>query len=507
MIFIYNINNFYIKMFYLNSLIDSFYYFKYFIYFNIFLNSLFLNYCSSKLFNKYYFINYLYFSINLNGCFLIKLSQWINTQLHAINYPDKTNSFIKIRELFDNFFENCQIHDINYTKKIFKNDTGYDLDDIIHLDTEYNIKSGSMAQVYKGKIKKNNYNNLGVCENDNNCENDNIDIAIKVVHPEIKYQIIFPEYLIYSYQYFVKNYKCFKKYDNIFDFTSFIENLKLQFNMNNECKNMNYYYNYYNNIQKNDYIIIPKPLFSSKNILIMEYIDGVLLDDIDVSENEKKKICGLFALFVKDNYMFMDYFHNDIHNANWKIIKTPDFYKLVIYDFGYIIKNNNKYNIRKLLYYFDTNDKVNCAKSIYNYLQNKYLDCNEFIELFLKHVTKTLPYDDEFLFEIYTFLYIYDFKMIDNLLEFFILMVLIRKNLKKYFLQNKNMCNCKNSNNYHFETYLFYKSIIDKYNIFKNIGQYYDKEYFNNPEYLKLIEFKDDYLESLNNNDANNIDI
>lgn len=490
-------------MFYLKTLIDSFYYFKYFIYFNIFLNSLFLNYCSYKLFHEYYFINYLYFSINLNGCFLIKLSQWINTQLHAIDFKIINNyELLKIRKLFDNFFENCQIHNINYTKQIFKDDTGYDLDYIILLDTEYNIKSGSMAQVYKGKIKKKRCDKLELCENDNN------DIAIKVVHPEIKYQIIFPEYLIYSYQYFVKNYKCFKKYDNIFDFTSFIKNLKLQFNMNNEYKNMNYYYNYYNNIQKNDYIIIPKPLFSSKNILIMEYIDGVLFDDIDVNENEKKKICALFSLFIKDNYFFMDYFHNDIHNANWKIIKTPEFYKLIIYDFGYIIKNNNKDCLKKLLFYFDTNNKVKSAQFIYNYVENKYIDCDKFVELYLKYVTKKLPYDDDYIYQIYNFLYVNNFKMIDNLLEFFILMILIRKNLKKYFMQQNNL---KNHINYHFETYLFYKSIIDKFNIFKNVGQYFDTYYFNNPDFLKLLEFKDKYLENLNNNknndDTNNIDI
>ena len=162
-------------MFYLNTVIyDSFYYLKYFIYFNIFLNSLFLNYCSYKLFNEYYFINYLYFSINLNGCFLIKLSQWINTQLHAIDFQIINNfELLKIRKLFDNFFENCNIHNINYTKQIFKNDNGYEFDDIIELDQSYNIKSGSMAQVYKGIFKKNINNDFQLYEN----VDQNINIA------------------------------------------------------------------------------------------------------------------------------------------------------------------------------------------------------------------------------------------------------------------------------------------------------------------------------------------
>ena len=71
----------------------------------------------------------------------------------------------------------------------------------------------------------------------------------------------------------------------------------------------------------------------------------------------------------------------------------------------------------------------------------------------------------------------------------------------------KNNLN-KNEINYHFETYLFYKSIINKYNIFKNIGEYFDNQYFNNPEFLKLLDFEDKYLENLKIDDSNNnIDI
>ena len=266
--------------------------------------------------------------------------------------------------------------------------------------------------------------------------------------------------------------------------------------MNNEYKNITYFYDYYNNVEKNEYIIIPKPIFSSKNILIMEYVDGILLDEISVSENEKKKICALFSLFVKNNYFFMDYFHNDIHNANWKIIQYGGFYKLVIYDFGYIIKNSFKNTLKTMIFCFDTNNRSGCAKIIYKYVENKYISEDDFIILFLKYVDKTLPYNDNFLIKLYNFLFINNFKIIDNLLEFFILMILIRKNLKKYFLQLHD--NNKYEINYHIECYLFFNSIIKQYNIFKNIGDYFYEYYFNNPDYLKLLKYKDEYLENLN---------
>lgn len=473
-------------------LYEGYCYLKYFIYFNLFLNSLFINFISYKLTKKLYFLKYLYFTININGCFLIKLSQWFNTQLFALD--DKLlqdYGIANLKNLFNTFYEDCYIHNLKYTKQIFKEEYNKDLDEIIELDENYKIKSGSMAQIYKGKLKNNSQ-----------------DVALKVVHPEIKYQIFFPEYLIHFYQYLVNNNYYFKKYETIFDFNSFIKNLKLQSNMHNEFKNITYYYNYFKYKEKNEYIIIPKPLMVSNNILIMEYINGELFDEIDVSELEKKKIISLFALFVKESYLFMDYFHNDIHNANWKVIKYKDFYKLIIYDFGYLIENNFKNTLSDIIYYFDVNDKIKISKILYNYISDKNkISKEDFSELFLSHLKRnTLPYNDDFLIQIYNFFYIYKFKVINNLLEFFIFMILVRKNLKNYFLQKEG--DDLNIYKYHCQTYLYYITICKKYNIFNNIKNYFYEKYFNNEDYLNLLSYKDDYfdnLDSINNNE--NFDI
>ena len=188
----------------------------------------------------------MYFSIKLNGCVLIKFVQWINNNSEMLNIK---NNYIK---LFNNFYENNTIHSLNYTKKMFKNDFNYDFDEMIELDEKYKVKSGSIAQVYKGKFKKNNTFN-------NDFYNSNI--AIKVIHPELKYQMFFTTNFIYFYKYIVNNIRFLNKYDTIFNFESFFENLKLQMNMTNEYKNMNYFYDYYYN---NEYIVIPYPLHFSK---------------------------------------------------------------------------------------------------------------------------------------------------------------------------------------------------------------------------------------------------
>ena len=151
----------------------------------------------------------------------------------------------------------------------------------------------------------------------------------------------------------VKNISLFNKYDTPFIYDKFFENLILQTDMNNEYKNMQYFYNEYLN---NDYIKIPKPIISTKNILIMEYIEGQKISDIDVSAYEKQKIVLLLNLFLKDNYYFKKYYHSDLHESNWKIVKTNNFYKIIIYDYGYISVNNKKFQelFKLLTYYNDT---------------------------------------------------------------------------------------------------------------------------------------------------------
>ena len=130
-------------------LYDLIFYVKYFIYFNLFIVILINNIIYYKLFNKsnYYLVQSLYYIIKLNGCVLIKIVQWINNNSEMLNVK---NNYI---ELFDNFYENNNIHSINYTKKIFKNDFNYNFDEIIELDLDFKVKSGSVAQVYKGKFK------------------------------------------------------------------------------------------------------------------------------------------------------------------------------------------------------------------------------------------------------------------------------------------------------------------------------------------------------------------
>jgi len=465
-------------------LYDLKFYVKYFIYFNLFIVILINNIIYYKLFNKsnYYLVQSLYYIIKLNGCVLIKIVQWINNNSEMLNVK---NNYI---ELFDNFYENNNIHSINYTKKIFKNDFNYNFDEIIELDLDFKVKSGSVAQVYKGKFKKNN-----------TFDNDfyNTDIAIKVIHPELKYQMFYTINFVYLYKYIVNNISFLNKYDTIFNFESFFQHLKLQTNMANEYNNIKYFYDYY---YDNEYIVIPHPIHFSKNILIMQYIESELFDNFDVSEFEKKKIISFFNVFVKDQYFFCNYFHSDLHDYNWRVNKYKDFYQLIIYDFGYVIENNIQDVIKKFALYCDTNDIEGFSHLLYNNIININIEEKYFYNDLKNYVKKFVPYTDDSIRQIYNFCYIYNYKLKNNLLEIFISIILIRKNYIKYLFNNSNIqSNTEINYNYIIELNLLYSSLCEKYKIFTKTENFIKDQILNNEIIKSKYKYKNNYYELLEN--------
>ena len=515
----------YDKMKYLHNfyyiILDLYYKTKYFIYFNIFLNVIFINYIYYTFFGvtNNTLIILLTYSINLNGCIIIKLIQWLNNNILFIKNDDSKN--LAITNLFSKYYENCSIHNLNYTKKLFFKEFGYLFDDIFILDETFLIKSGSIAQVYKAYFKNNSINN-----SINNSYNIKNPIAIKVVHPEIEYQMLFPIYFINIYKFFVTNFTFLKKYDTIINYDSFFYNLRNQVNMTNEYKNNEYFYNKYIN---NDVIVIPKPLVKSKNFLIMEYIEGEFLEKMDVSIYKKQIIMSFLSIFIKDTYMFGKYIHCDLHDANWKVLKQKKnkldhvnddsfIYKIIIYDFGYIIENNLNEHIKNLIYYLDLNNTYEIGKILFEHIENlKIKDNNslEFLEYkenlistFVKYNERCYPYTDSNLFACYNFCHSYGYKLKNNLLDLFVSIMLLNKYFKKYLFSDCNNNISFNEKKYYSSVYninLFYISICEKYDIFHNVKEFLNNNYINNSFFIEKINYNNGYFNSLVEN--NNFDI
>ena len=479
---------------------------KYFLFFILFLNSVLVNYLYYKFFNNTNncLIVFLSYSINLNGCIIIKLIQWTNNQLLFVknnnNNNNDNNKFIN--QVFSKYYENCYVHSLNYTKSLFYEEFGIKFDDFFELDTKYTIKSGSIAQVYKGIMKNSSFN-------------PNFYVAIKVVHPEIKYQLIYPMYLFKIYNFLVNKYKCFKKYDTIFNFDDFFINLEKQLSMINEYANNEYFYNKYYN---HNIIVIPRPLMKSKHFLIMEYIEGEVFETLNISNYKKQIIVCLIALFIKDVYMFGKYVHSDLHDANWKILRQhkpgcDDTYKIIIYDFGYVIENNLNETVKKLIYYLDINNIHELGKLLFSEVQNLNIDYSnglevelsreKFINEFVKYNEQSYPYTDSNYIAVYNFCLNNGYKLNNNLLDLFICTMLLHKYFRKYifsiFIQENNTFDQTAYYKYIYNVNLYYISICDKYDVFYDVKNYINNNYINNPFFLDTISYNNNYFDNLSN--------
>ena len=474
---------------------------KYIIYFNTFINVLLINYLYYKLWNvsNNKLILLFNFCVKLNGCIIIKFIQWFNTNLEFVFNNSKNSEFIS--QLFTQYYEDCPIHKLKYTKDLFFKEFGVLFDDYFELDNTFLIKSGSVAQVYKATIKQPNAN----------CYTKNV--AIKVVHPEIDYQLLCPLFYVKAYIYLVTNFKCLKKYDIVIDLDSFFCNLKKQISMVNEFNNNEYFYNNYNN----NVIIIPKPLMKSKNFLIMEFIDGEQFDQVNISDYKKQIIIAFICIFIKDTFVNGKYIHCDLHQANWKIYKqinnnvsnnvsnnnTDVSYKIVIYDFGYVIENRTNDTFKNLAIYLDTNNVDGLGDLLYNNIKNIDIS-NVYKEDFItkyKNYNDTMDYanNDKLLLAGVNMCYINGYKLNNNLLDYFVSIILLNKYFKKYLFLNEETS--KDMLYKHvYNKSMFYISICEKYDVFHEIKNNLYDTYIKNSKFPVKVTYRNNYLNSLKKN-------
>ena len=480
----------------MNKIIDILMYIKYFIYFNFLLFLLFINYIYYKisLSSNNFLVNNLYKCINLNGSFVIKFIQWI-----VNNYNSIDNKDIKfLVTIFSNFFENNTIHSIEYTYNLINNEFSKNSFKNFIIDNNYKIKSGSIAQIYKIKCIENFY------YNDILFLKDKI-YAIKIVHPNIKYQIYFPYKFLY---YFNKIF-----FNKMIDIKCFIKNFEFQTNMNNEFNNIEYFYNEYID---NPIIVIPKPFFSSNNILIMEFIEGEIYNE-KMSNISNKYIFTILNLFYFDMIFFKKYIHCDLHIYNWKIINYKsnilDNLKIVIYDFGFVVKNNKKISntFKYINYNFNLYNISNDEKYIYNIaleFYNFYYKINITQDKFLSFWDfdfKTFDYCnsdllmDTLINKLYNITYNNNLIIENNLPEILLVTQLLSYNMARYTTKGSKI----------FDEMILYKNICNKFNIFQEMMTYYNNilsYYINNGEIIYSNNYFDTYLD-INNNKNNNIDI
>ncbi len=261
-------------------------------------------------------------SVKKSGCMCTKLVQWITPRLE-INYKLES-SLLKQIEVF---YNHCETHSLEYTTHIYETSFGksiyedYELMEI--------IGSGSMGQVYKARGKKNNRM-----------------YAIKVLHPNVKYEFYLFWFLISCFSWIVP----LQTYLPIQDIHDLFRDLQKQIDLTNEANHLLYFHS----IHKQELFLIPQLFEISSQVLVMDYIESESIENISDIKRD-----FLFSKLLLYNLACSYYgkCHCDLHSGNWGFQKD----KLVIYDYGFCewVDSENYHLLEKIVFHPNIQDSFN----------------------------------------------------------------------------------------------------------------------------------------------------
>jgi hypothetical protein len=302
----------------------------------------------------------------LTGGFIyIKFAQWIISRLRS----EKTARITYLVAYFDDIFDNCPYHSLEETTRIFREELGRDLDQVIQSGSLVPIASGSVGQVYRAKLIKTEYKCAGcndkvadshtgqcpVCYND---LQEIQDVAIKIKHPNIDAQVRAKSRL-FGLIARAQKYKFLKNWLHLHvDINDFVANLTVQADFINEAHNNKFFRR---NFQGNPLIYLPLILESSQGVLITEFVGGQTLDEIE--GYAQLKCCLNYGCMVYQMVLVDNFCHGDLHHKNWKIrpisgtgTAADGDYQLVLYDYGLCFRTQDINFNRELIKAFKTFD-------------------------------------------------------------------------------------------------------------------------------------------------------
>ena len=306
-----------------------------------------------------------------DGCIAIKFTQWIISRMRS--EPGEHIKFIV--EYFDDIFDKCPYHDIEYTREIFRKSYFFELDDIIVPGSLMEIASGSVGQIYKAtlvypyivcdacdiiilypdiasSVNNKNYTvgakgildpntttkvlsrldgtykyNCGGCGNKSNGRAI-YQIAIKVKHPDINQQVD-NKIKLFKLLSSLQKFKWIKDLLGIhMDMNDFIQGLKKQIDFKNEYHNNR---QFRVNFRNNNMVQFPLALEAHDDYLISEYVETTAFEAD--SEYSQLKVCLNYACMISQMVLIDNFIHADLHHKNWQISKAVPG-QLVVFDVG-----------------------------------------------------------------------------------------------------------------------------------------------------------------------------
>ena len=392
------------------------------------------------------------------GCLEIKFAQWFISRVKS--NTDHNSKYLV--NYFEDIFEQCPRHELEDTFYMFKDDFSMNMEEIIDLTTLKCIASGSVGQVYKGKLHKPIYiidtshkNILEILKTHNltieyliNEIWVNLDevpkflipiiksveyIAIKVKHPKVNEDV---KYKIECFD-MLKKIQSYPRLKNAFglhvDFNDFIDNILQQIDFTNEYINC---YKFKKNFTGNYLNEFPRVLWSSYNITITEFISSKNLDDLP--EYAQLKTCLNFGCAITKMTLLDNFCHGDIHDKNWGIVDykkdSEEFEpKIIYYDYGICFTSHSKDFNRKLWENFEKCDIDNILELTNEMIVGDYKkeDIQQELDAMLQHFKNNSLDIVHVIYNLNTILEKHNCKLSSILLNLILVLSLIDATLKK----------------------------------------------------------------------------
>jgi len=269
-------------------------------------------------------------TICYSGCGVQKFCQWMSMR------PDKFHP--DLVEVAQKFKEDCPPHSFAITKSIFKDNFDKDLDDIFEWFDETPLASGTMAQVYRAKLREEYVTGPDVDR----------EVAVKVRHKSVVETSYTDPELLFKF--------CELTFALIaailpFDRTEFSRSLRRQIDFRTEGYNM---VKFKKNFEDDPNVIFPDVYIDlcSDEILVESFCKGIPVSDMmsgfdadvygydwkpEETNNYSKefrshladKICELGVnMYLRDNFA-----HADLHSGN--LMATEDG-KVIVLDTGIV---------------------------------------------------------------------------------------------------------------------------------------------------------------------------
>ncbi len=274
------------------------------------------------------------------GPTFVKLGQILSTRPDLIS-----REFI---EEFKKLQDNVQSFSFLEVKEIFKKELGRPIDELFIEFNEHPVASASLGQVHKARLPSGEY------------------VAVKIQRPNIEERIKSDISILFDLVKFIeKRLINGYVYQPIEVVKELSKTIKKELDFVSEGRNID---RFRVNFKNSKTVYIPKVYWqlTTSKILIMEYIEGIKVSDIDNSHNiqyDKKLISARGADMMLKQIFIDGFFHGDPHPGNIFIIENN---VIVLLDFGMVgrVEEETMTNMANLLIAAIGNDTNKIIKAL-----------------------------------------------------------------------------------------------------------------------------------------------